>query len=59
VSVAGGTLKPLADTSQSMTLLVDIGCPSCDRVRPVRKVGIGTYRCEACGHEFGHEELRL
>ncbi|WP_256463858.1 hypothetical protein [Halorientalis litorea] len=41
-----------------MTLLVDIGCPSCDRVRPVRKVGIGTYRCGACGHEFGHDELQ-
>jgi transposase-like protein len=58
VTVAGGTLKPLADAPPIVTLLVDIGCPSCDRVRPVRKVGIGTYRCGACGHEFGHDELQ-
>jgi len=35
-----------------MTMLVDIECPDCELTKPVRKVGIGTYRCGRCGREF-------
>jgi len=41
-----------------MTVLVDIGCPACGRTEPVRKVGIGTYRCVDCGREFTEAEVR-
>jgi predicted nucleic acid-binding Zn-ribbon protein len=41
-----------------MTVLVDIGCPDCGRTEPVRKVGIGRYRCEECGRVFTESEVR-
>jgi transposase-like protein len=41
-----------------MTVLVDIGCPDCGRTEPVRKVGIGRYRCGECGREFTESEVR-
>ncbi|MFB6130967.1 MAG: hypothetical protein ABEJ28_09125 [Salinigranum sp.] len=41
-----------------MASLVDIPCPNCGRVEPVEKVGIGTYRCRECGHEFGARDAR-
>ncbi|WP_256465437.1 hypothetical protein [Halorientalis marina] len=40
-----------------MTLLVDIDCPDCGRSEPVRKVGIGTYRCGECGREFTESDV--
>jgi len=35
-----------------MTLLVDIGCPECDRRGSVLKRGLGRYYCEECDREF-------
>jgi transposase-like protein len=40
-----------------MTLAVDISCPSCDRTGPVRKVGIGAYRCAECEREFTRDDV--
>ncbi|MFB6164944.1 MAG: hypothetical protein ABEJ31_07280 [Haloarculaceae archaeon] len=40
-----------------MTLVVDISCPDCDRVRSVVKVAIGEYRCTDCGCEFTQADL--
>lgn len=40
-----------------MAAVVEIRCPNCGRVDPVRKVGVGRYRCEECGHEFTHEDV--
>jgi len=37
--------------------VIDIACPECGRVGPVRKEGIGTYRCTECGHEFDPADL--
>jgi len=40
-----------------MTLVVDIGCPDCGRKRPVRKAGLGRYRCANCGREFTRADV--
>ncbi len=40
-----------------MTVLVDINCPSCDSTGAVRKLGIGSYRCEDCGCEFSQADI--
>lgn len=37
--------------------VIDISCPSCGSTDAVRKERIGTYRCDACGHEFEHGDL--
>ena len=37
--------------------VIDIACPACGRTGSVRKVRIGTYRCDDCGHEFDHSDL--
>lgn len=34
----------------------DIACPSCGHVDPVRKEGLGRYRCTDCGAEFTDED---
>jgi len=41
-----------------MTVVMDIACPACGSLTAVQKVGIGTYRCTDCGHEFTHEDVR-
>jgi len=40
-----------------MTVIVDIACPTCERVRTVRKIAIGRYRCEDCDEEFGQDDV--
>jgi len=50
-------LKCLRDDRELVTHVVDIGCPSCEATRAVRKVGIGTYRCGECGREFSQDEI--
>jgi tRNA(Ile2) C34 agmatinyltransferase TiaS len=51
-------LKGGGDVGAGMTVLVDIGCPDCGRTEPVRKVGIGRYRCDECGSEFTESDVR-
>lgn len=40
-----------------MTAVVDISCPECSAVRAVRKVGVGTYRCDECDAEFSAQRV--
>jgi ribosomal protein L37AE/L43A len=35
-----------------MASVVEIRCPECGNVRDVRKIAVGRYRCDDCGHEF-------
>jgi ribosomal protein L37AE/L43A len=43
---------PGDDGARTVTAVIDISCPACGRTDAVRKEGLGTYRCGACGEEF-------
>ena len=40
-----------------MTIVVDIACPSCGEIQAVRKVALGRYVCDECGHEFDQTDV--
>jgi len=40
-----------------MTVVVDIACPKCGETDPVRKEGLGTYRCLECDHTFSQTDV--
>jgi len=40
-----------------MTVVVDIACPKCGETDPVRKEGLGTYRCIECDHTFSQTDV--
>jgi ribosomal protein L37AE/L43A len=35
-----------------VTAVIDISCPACGRTDTVRKEGLATHRCGACGEAF-------
>lgn len=40
-----------------MAVPLDIACPNCDAIDPVRKLALDRYRCTACDTEFSPEDV--
>lgn len=54
----GATVMPVDGDPTPMTIVVDIGCPACGEQQAVRKVGLGRYTCDECGHDFDQSDVR-